>query len=83
MFGGKGSVNISIWPKYDESKIVEGVVKIGIQINGKLRGDIEVLAEKPEKEVIEEAKKIVKNHLEDKVIKKTIYIKGKIISFVI
>jgi leucyl-tRNA synthetase len=83
MFESKGSINISTWPKYDQNKIVEDIVKIGIQINGKLRGNIEISFDKTEKEVIEEARKIVKNHLEDKVVKKTIYIKGKIISFVI
>lgn len=83
IFKNKNSINIATWPKYDESKVVEGVVKIGIQINGKLRGEIEVSVDKTEKEIIDQAKKIVKNYLEDKVIKKTIYIKGKIISFVI
>lgn len=83
MFEGKGYVNMASWPKYDENKILENVVKIGIQINGKLRGVVEVSSEKTEKEVIDEAKEIVKNHLEEKTIKKTIYIKGKIISFVI
>jgi leucyl-tRNA synthetase len=83
MFEVKGSVNISDWPKYDLKKILENKVRLGIQINGKLRGDIEIVPSKSEKEVIEEARQIVKNHLEGKVIKKTIYIKGKIISFVI
>ncbi len=83
IFKNKKSINVAPWPKYDESKIVEGTIKIGIQINGKLRGDIEVSVDKTEKEIIDEAKKIVKNHLEGKVIKKIIYIKGKIVSFVI
>ncbi len=83
IFKNKKSINVTPWPKYDESKIVEGTVKIGIQINGKLRGDIEVSPDKTENEIIDEAKTIVKNYLEGKVIKKTIYIKGKIVSFVI
>lgn len=83
IFKNKKSINVVPWPKYDESKIVEGTVKIGIQINGKLRGDIEVSADKTENEIIDEAKTIVKNHLEGKVIKKIIYIKGKIVSFVV
>ena len=83
MFKGKKSINISEWPVYDESKILEDVVKVGIQINGKLRGAIEIVDTKSEAEILEEAKHIVKNHLEGKVIKKTIYVKGKIISFVI
>ncbi len=83
VFKNKNSVNIAAWPVYDAKKILEDKVKLGIQINGKLRGDIEIDAAKSEVEILEEAKQIVKNHLDGKVIKKTIYIKGKIISFVI
>ena len=83
LFKNKNSVNIASWPAYDESKVLEDVVKLGIQINGKLRGAIEIVDTKSEEEIMEEARHIVKNHLEGKVIKKTIYIKGKIISFVV
>ena len=83
VFKNKNSINISSWPKYDETKIVENNIKIGIQINGKLRGDIEVNSTISESEILDEAKYVVKNHLEGNVIKKTIYIKGKIINFVI
>jgi leucyl-tRNA synthetase len=82
-FGNKKTINMSTWPIYDDKKVLEDKVKIGIQINGKLRGAIEVDPDSLEKDVLDEAKKIVKNHLEGKEIKKTIYIKGKIISFVI
>lgn len=83
MFDQKGFVTVASWPAYDETKIVEDVIKVGIQINGKLRGAIEIPAGKTEDEVIAEAKEIVKNHLEGKDVKKTIYVPGKIISFVI
>ncbi len=83
VFKNKNSINIAQWPVYDEKKIVEDSVKIGIQINGKLRGAIEIDTKKTEAEILDEAKLIVKNHLEGKIVKKTIYIKGKIISFVI
>jgi leucyl-tRNA synthetase len=82
-FGNKKSINVINWPVYDVKKILEDKVKIGIQVNGKLRGAIEVAPEAIERDVIEEAKKIVKNYLEGQNINKTIYIKGKIISFVI
>jgi len=83
MFGDKKSINISSWPKYDVKKIIIDSVKLGIQVNGKLRGVLEIADGKSEKEIIEEAKKIVKNHIEGRVVKKAIYIPGKIISFVI
>ncbi len=83
MFGNKKSINISSWPKYDEKKIVKDMAKLGIQVNGKLRGVLEIDDSWDNKKVLEEAKKQVKNHIEGKVIKKEIYIPGKIISFVI
>lgn len=83
IFGNKKSINISSWPKYDVKKIIIDSIKLGIQVNGKLRGVLEIIDGKSEKEILEEAKKIVKNHIEGKVIKKAIYIPGKIISFVI
>ncbi len=83
MFGNKKSINISSWPKYDAKKIVKDIIKLGIQVNGKLRGVLEIDDNKNEKQILDEAKKIVKNHIEGKIIKKAIYIPGKIISFVI
>lgn len=83
MFGNKKSINISPWPKYDAKKVLKDVMKLGIQINGKLRGVLEIDDNKTESEILDEAKKIVNNYLDNKEIKKAIYIPGKIISFVI
>ena len=40
--GNKFSIHQQKWPKYDENLIEEEVVTIGIMVNGKLRGTIEV-----------------------------------------
>ncbi len=83
MFGNKKSINISTWPKYDDKKLLKDIVKLGIQVNGKLRGVLEIDDSWNNKKILEEAKKQIKNHIEGKIIKKEIYIAGKIISFVI
>ncbi len=83
MFGFKGYANTSQWPKYNPKKILEDKISIGIQINGKLRGVIDINKDKTSKDIIEEAKMIVAKHLDGKHIKKEIYVPGKIISFVI
>ena len=70
------------WPTYDESKMIETVIEIPIQVNGKLRGKITVDANE-EREVIEEkAKEEVKNYLTSP-IKKIVYIPNKIFNIVI
>ncbi len=42
VFGEKDSIHLSVWPEYDVSKITESTIKIVVQVNGKVRGTIEV-----------------------------------------
>lgn len=81
--GHADSVHLAPWPKANPKKIVEESVTVGIQVNGKLRGEIEVTATDEEKDIIEKSLEIVKTHVEGKEIKKTIYVKSKIVSIVV
>lgn len=75
----------SSWPKYNKEKLVDETVTIAIQVQGKLRGTIEVSLDLDE----DELKKIalenenVKKHIEGKEIIKIIVIKNKIINIVV
>lgn len=85
MLGGKDSVFRSKWPKYEEKYLVEDTVKVVIQVNGKLRGEIEVAADAEEKEVLALAKaeeKVAKFLAEGKIAKE-IYVKGKLVNLVV
>jgi leucyl-tRNA synthetase len=82
-FGHTDSVHLAPWPKANPKKIVEESITVGIQVNGKLRGEIEVTQTDEEKHVIEQSLEIVKAHIEGKEIRKTIYVKGKIVSIVV
>ena len=79
------SIHLSTWPEYDSNLISSEEVIIPVQINGKRRGEIKIDNSKAEDQnVVEErAKALAKKHLEGKEIRKTIYIKGKIINFVV
>jgi len=83
--GQEGSIHLSEWPVHDDSLLVEDTVTIVIQVNGKLRGEIQVTTDAPEEQVVEAAKTHDKVHsyLQDQTIKKTIYVPGKLVSFVI
>ena len=73
------------WPKYDETKIKENTVNIVIQINGKKRGLMETqinISEKILMEKIYQDEKL-KKYIDDKQIKKTIFIKDKIINIIV
>lgn len=75
----------STWPTYDETKIVDEVKNIAVQVNGKLRGTIEVAIGESEEEIKTKAlaEANVAKHLEGQEIVKIIVIKDKIVNIVI
>jgi len=83
--GNTESVHISAWPKWDEKYLVVNTVTIAIQVNGKLRGEVEVAADASQEDMIEAAKKVPKvaGYLEGHEIRKSIAVPGKLVSFVI
>jgi len=83
--GQKGFVVEQEWPKFDEKLTQSDTVAIAVQVNGKLRGDFEASSDISEKDAVAQAKEVenVKRFIEDKKIKKEIYIEGKLVSFVV
>jgi leucyl-tRNA synthetase len=71
------------WPTFDASLIGDDAVVIAIQINGKLRGTMSVAIDMPQSDVEMLARDQVAKWIENKEIKKIIYIKNKMISFVV
>merc|ERR1719221_880364 len=67
------------WVTYDESLCVDDkVVKIGVQVNGKVRGEIEIDKDSEQDFAVSEAMKIdkVKGYVDGKDVKKIIYVPG-------
>ena len=74
------------WPRVDPSALIKDELKIVIQVNGKLRGNMLISNEANEEEVKEMAlmnEEIKKYITESSEIKKIIYIKNKLINIVI
>ncbi len=72
------------WPTYDEAYVVEDVVTVAIQINGKLRDTVETerdMGEEPLKELILSLEK-VQRHLGDRQIRKVIVVPNKLVNIV-
>jgi len=72
------------WPTYDEAKLVEDVVEIVIQINGKVRAKLNVPADLS-KEALEEralADEKIKEQLAGKTVRKVITVPGKLVNIV-
>ncbi len=82
--GGKGFACVQPWPTYDASKLVASTITIAVQVNGKLRGQMDVAAETPEADIVAAAKLLenVAKYLTAEP-KKQIYVKGKLVSFVV
>ncbi|MFZ2513903.1 MAG: leucine--tRNA ligase [Candidatus Saccharimonadales bacterium] len=83
--GQTASVQRDSWPVLDEQYLVKDTVTLAVQVNGKLRGTVEVAANADEATSVETAKRDEKvaGYLEDKEIIKTIYVPKKLISFVV
>ena len=75
----------SSWPTYDEAKTIDSNITIGVQVNGKLRGEINITSDDTEEEIKAKAlaSENVKKHMEGKELVKVIVIKGKIVSIVV
>lgn len=82
--GHKNSIHLEKWPKYDE-KLAQDILKtIAVQVNGKVRMEIEIPEDFSEDELKEKVltdPKLIK-WIDGREIKKTIYIKGKVFSIV-
>ncbi|HUC90369.1 MAG TPA: leucine--tRNA ligase [Patescibacteria group bacterium] len=83
--GLQGSIHTAKWPEFDEKYLEQDTMTIAVQINGKLRAQIEVPSDATKEQILETAKANQKAaaHLSGKELKKSIYITGKLVSFVI
>lgn len=75
----------SILEDYDESKIIDETYQMVVQVNGKVRGKIEVNSDTTEEEMKTLAKSIenVKNYIDGKEIIKEIIVPKKLVSIVV
>ncbi len=83
--GHSSSVFCSAWPVADEALLKDEIVTMVVQVNGKVRANLSVPADAEQKDIEEVAMadERVKNWLADKKIVKVIYVKNKLINFVI
>lgn len=75
----------STWPVYDENKLESDTITIAVQVNGKVRGTIDIKTNSSEEEIKEIATKNenVLKFTQDKEIVKIIVVKNKIVNIVV
>jgi len=73
------------WPEHDPRHLIADTVVVPVQINGKVRAKIEVPADANEAAVLGAAKadENVSRHLEGAVVRRAIYVPGRIVNFVL
>ena len=83
--GNAESLAYHPWPECDESFLVDESVKIPVQVNGKMRGLVEVPTDATEEQVAAAALALepVARHLGGKDIRKRIFVKGKILNLIV
>ena len=82
--GGEGLVQNASWPVWDDALTVENTITIAVQVNGKLRGEIEVAKDTDPEEVKKQAleHENVARYVTGEP-KKVIYVPGRLVSVVI
>ena len=82
---GEKPICESSWPQYDDAKTVLEEKEIGVQVNGKLRGSINVHVNDSDDVIKEKAlsNENVIRHIDGKEIVKIIVIKGRIVNIVV
>ena len=85
VFNNKETIAYEPWPTYDETKIVDDTYELVVQVNGKVRGKIQVPTSYSDEEMKATAKEIenVKNQIEGKTIVKEIVVPKKLVNIVV
>jgi leucyl-tRNA synthetase len=82
--GQSGFLIQASWPTFDEALTQDALVTLGVQVDGKVRGSVEIARDASEGEARSAALGVanVAKHLEGRAIKKFIYKPGRIIGIV-
>ena len=83
--GHTSNIDNESWPVVDESALVETQKLIVIQVNGKVRGKVNVAVDATKEQIMELAQKdaTVTKFMADHEIKKVIYVPGKLLNIVV
>ncbi len=83
--GETGSAMGAAWPAYDPAKLVATTITVVFQVNGKHRGDTQVPVDVTEEQLVRIAQDHpkVSPHLAGKTLKRTIYVRGKLLNLLV
>lgn len=83
LIGFEKEISTYSWPEFDEEKTIDEKITLPIQINGKLKANIQIALDEDEAEVKEKVHNAISNKLDGKTIVKEIYVKNRIYNVVV
>ena len=80
-----GLFDSATWPEYDETKTVDDSVEVAVQVNGKMRGRINIVAGADEDAVVAAASGVenVARHLDGKTVRKIVHVPDRLLNIVV
>jgi len=84
LMSGEGLVSLAPWPSYDQALVIDDTITMGVQVNGKTRGTVEIPKDASEEVAMKAALEIatVQNALKGLTTQKIIYKVGKILNII-
>jgi leucyl-tRNA synthetase len=81
--GRAGGIATVPWPSWDAALTTDPLVTIGVQVNGKLRGQVQLLRDQDEESAVAAGRVAVERQLAGKTLVSVIYRPGRILSFIV
>ncbi|MCL2357340.1 MAG: leucine--tRNA ligase [Defluviitaleaceae bacterium] len=81
--GNNETVYAQKWPIHDPAKLIADTIEIAMQMNGKLRGNIQIPKNADKDAVLALAREALAGKLAEVSVVKEIYVPGKIVNFVV
>lgn len=81
--GKEGLILDQSWPQVDAQALVQDEIDMMVQVNGKLRGKIQVPADADKEVILAAAKSSVQNYTDGKEIVKEIVVPGRLVNLVV
>ncbi len=79
--GFEGRLYQATWPEYDEAKTIDKTVEVAVQVNGKIRGYIQIAPDADKDTAIAAGKEAVKDRLTGTIVKE-VYVPGRLVNIV-
>jgi leucyl-tRNA synthetase len=83
--GHDESITWAQWPQVDEAKLAVDTITLAVQVNGKVRGQVDLPVDVDKDAALAAAKQVdnVARHLEGKTLRREIYVAGRLINLVV